>query len=81
MLIDAILERKINNINLVDFSKGYNPKKFYNYLSSFNHIYKDILDALDGGTEEDVKKVLCNYIIAEHYKIEICNYINRVNWL
>ena len=40
-----------------------------------------ILQALDYGTESDVKKALCNYINAGGYNPEICNYINAVEWL
>lgn len=35
---------------------------------------------MDSGSEKDVKKALCNYVMGE-YNPKICNYINKVQWL
>lgn len=74
MIIDLILERK-NGIR-------YNPKDFYNYCMGYmDGIGDDITRAMDYGTETDVKKALCDYIIEQEYNPEICLYVCSVNWL
>ena len=40
-----------------------------------------ITRAMDGGTEEEVKAELCNYILKNGYNTEICKFIQSVNWL
>ena len=77
MIIDEILERKEG--------MPYNSKDFYDYVSYWaetdNDVGTGIARALDGGTEEDVKRELCKYIKEQGYNPEICDYINSVNWL
>ena len=77
MIIDEILERKEG--------MPYNPKDFYDYVSYWAEDDTDvgtgIARALDGGTEEDVKRELCKYIKEQGYNPAICDYINSVNWL
>lgn len=77
MIIDEILERKEG--------MPYNSKEFYDYVSYWaetdNDVGTGIARALDGGTEEDVKRELCKYIKEQGYNPEICDYINSVNWL
>ena len=41
----------------------------------------DIASALDSGTNKDVQKALCQYIIDNDYNRNICKYINSENWL
>ena len=74
MIIDLILDRKGGS--------SYKAKEFYNNVMAYEEgtDYK-ISRALDGGTEEDVRKALCDYIINNEYNPKICNYINRVTWL
>lgn len=76
MIIDLILDRK--------GGQEYNAREFYydvmEYESTFN-FNREISRAMDGGTEQDVKKALCDYVINQHYNSEICYYINSVNWL
>ncbi len=36
---------------------------------------------LDNGTEEQVKKVLCDYVIEYGYSDKITDFINSVNWV
>lgn len=71
MIIDKILDRK-------DGQK-YNDKKFYNEVTEYGNAF--IANALDTGTEQDVKKALCDYIISQDYNPDICNYINSVKWI
>ena len=77
MIIDEILERKEG--------MPYNSKAFYDYISYWaetdNDVGTGIARALDGGTEEDVKRELCKYVKEQGYNPEICDYINSVNWL
>lgn len=75
MIIDEILDRKDG--------ASYNPQDFYDYVSQQLDVLnsKDIATALDSGTEEDVKKALCEYIKLGEYNPAICDYINSVNWL
>jgi hypothetical protein len=76
MIIDLILDRKNGH--------EYNAREFYydvrEYESTFN-FNRGISRAMDGGTEQDVKKALCDYVINQRYNTEICTYINSVNWL
>lgn len=63
----------------------YNAHYFYRecmeYSTIFNGIADEITRALDFGSEKDVKKALCNYIVENDYNVEICDFINSVNWL
>lgn len=74
MIIDLILDRKGGS--------SYKAKEFYDNVMAYEEgtDYK-ISRALDGGTEEDVRKALCDYIIRNDYNPKICNYINKVTWL
>ena len=76
MIIDLILDRKDG--------QEYSSREFYydvmEYESIF-HLNYEISRAMDYGTENDVKKVLCDYVIDQDYNPEICDYINSVNWL
>ena len=74
MIIDLILDRKGGS--------SYKAKEFYDDVMAYEEgtNYK-ISRALDGGTEEDVRKALCDYIINNDYNPKICNYINKVTWL
>ena len=73
MIVDLILDRKDGY--------PYKAKEFYNDVFNYGEIGFDITRAMDGGTEEDVKKALCNYIIDNKYNPSICDYINKVYWL
>ena len=76
MIIYLILDRKDGH--------EYNARDFYcdvmEYESTFN-FNRAISRAMDYGTENDVKKALCDYVINHRYNTEICTYINSVNWL
>ena len=71
MAIDYILDRKDGY--------GYDVKEFYDACMAYEEF--DIARALDGGTEKDVKKALCDYVIYNDYPKSICKYINSENWL
>lgn len=73
MVIDLILDRK-------DGFK-YSPEGFYRDAMEYGEISDEITRAMDAGTEEDVKKALCDYVIANGYNQDICDYINSVTWL
>jgi hypothetical protein len=71
MVVDCILDRKDGS--------PYNPREFYQDMLAYEA--NDISRAMDEGTEEDVKKALCDYIKFNDYNPAICDYINSVNWL
>lgn len=75
MIIDLILDRKDGY--------PYNVRDFYYDVSAYEAEdgHFPISRALDSGTEEDVKRELCNYILENGYNKKICKYINSVNWL
>ena len=82
MIIDLILDRKDALENDV---KNYNAHEFYmecmGYNSTFYGIADGILQAMDEGTEENVKNELCLYILRNGYNSDICDFINSVEWL
>ena len=79
MIIDRILDRK-DNAKDYGFDE-YSPHDFYFDVLVYGRIGDNITIAMDYGTEEDVKKALCDYVIDNEYNPDICNYINSVNWL
>lgn len=97
MIIDLILDRQQDELEIQQgythkqmfngelISLEYSPYKFYSkvleYYSIFPKIAAKILDAMDYGNEEDVKKALCNYIVTQEYNMQICDFINSVNWI
>lgn len=82
MIIDLILDRKDN---LQEGIKNYNARDFYfdcmRYNGIFNGIAGGITRAMDGGTETDIKRELCNYILKNGYNPSICDFIKSVSWL
>ena len=82
MIIDLILDRKDILELEIDI---YNAHDFYIECMEYNNIFEGIADeiikSMDYGTEEEVKKALCNYIINNGYNDEICNFINSVKWI
>lgn len=79
MIIDLILDRKDG--------VEYNPHEFYNKVRKYESYNMSSLPdntisiAMDYGTNEDVKKVLCEYIIEGGYNPKICDYINSQQWI
>ena len=79
MIIDLILDRKYDaEYNGID---TYNAHDFYIDCLGYNHIADGIIKAMDYGSETDVKRELCKYILKNGYNKKICDYINSVNWL
>ena len=60
---------------------AYNAKNFYQHVMDYGEVGFGITAAMDGGTEEDVKRELCKYIIDNEYNPDLCNYINERTWL
>lgn len=88
MIIDLILDRKDGANRAIKDGKLYitpiyNPKQFYNDVSKYAHDLKDyrIPEMLDNGTEEQVKEMLCDYVIEYGYRDKITDFINSVKWL
>ena len=83
MIIDLILDRKDDIEG--GYIDTYNAHDFYMECMGYNSIFYGIADgitrAMDGGTEEEVKAELCNYILRGGYNPEICEFINGVEWL
>lgn len=74
MLIDAILDRR--------GGQEYSPKALYDYLNGWvGGLYDNVCRALDCGDNEDIQRVLCEYIENEGYNMDICEYICSVDWL
>lgn len=73
MIVDRILDRKRWN--------EYDEREFYHDVMSYGKTGWEIARAMDGGTNEDVQRALCKYIINNEYNLEICNYINSQVWV
>jgi len=92
MIIDLILNRK-DGQNLTGNTKGgmvetsgkYNSKQFYNNLMDYYNIFPDIVEpiveAMDNGTEKEVKRELFKYVVDNDYGFEVCGYVVSVDWL
>ena len=83
MIVDLILDRKDNTE--FDGIDSYNAHDFYMECMEYNGIFEGIADgitkAMDYGTEAEVKRELCKYIICNGYNKTICDYINSVKWI
>lgn len=73
MIIDCILDRKDG--------EPYSPETFYKDVFEYGDVGFDITRAMDGGTEQDVKNALKQYIDNQGYAPEIKDYIDSVEWL
>lgn len=84
MIIDLILDRKDNVIG--DYQDTYDAREFYEDCREYAQCFEDetqwkIVDALDGGTNEDVQIALCNYIDECKYNPQIKHFIRAVSWI
>ena len=79
MIIDRIVDR----MELSEyFGKDiYNAYDFYLSIMEYGEVGYYITRAMDVGTEEQVKRALCRYIVDNGYRLSICDYINSVNWI
>lgn len=73
MIVDLILDRKDG--------VEYHAPDFYRNCVCYGDVGEEITRAMDLGTEEDVKKALCQYIDDQEYNPEIKKYIMSVEWL
>ena len=82
MIIDLILDRKDNE---EAFGEDlYSSLDFYYEIRDYEEIFGlngDISKSMDYGTENDVKKALCDYIDKNDYNPEIKEYINSKSWI
>lgn len=67
-------------------SLKYNPREFYmnvcEYINGCGDYYAvQITRAMDCGTEKDIKRELCRYIIDCGYNESIIDYINSRDWI
>lgn len=73
MIIDRILDRYDGS--------DYNAKDFYNEMLAYGGYGTNISRAMDFGSEDDVRKALCDYIDFNQYNRKIKEFINKANWL
>lgn len=78
MIIDLILDRADEKR---EGKESYNPHRFYTDCIRYGSIGDGITRAMDGGTEHDVKRELCSYIVHGDYNLDICNFILSVDWI
>ena len=82
MIIDIILSRYDDERDGIQNS--YDPRKFYRKVmewSDLNPRADLITRAMDGGTEDDVRRELCAYIAANNYNPDIKFWINARTWI
>lgn len=72
MIIDCILDRYDG--------AAYDPKAFYHYCNGYSSYGDKIAAAMDGGTENDIKAAIAEYISGEYNPLIIA-YVYSVNWL
>lgn len=78
MIIDLILDRRDDEARGVN---SYDAADFYRSVVRYGEIGHDITRAMDYGTEDDVRRELCAYVIEQDYNPEICDFINARAWL
>lgn len=81
MLIDTILDRRAAYNDGFADSDIYGYEQFrdmYEYATFFGLDY--LASAIDGGTEDDIRRALCRYI-DEGYNPSIKDFIGKVNWV
>ena len=82
MIIDIILDRYDDERD--GLPHAYDPREFYREVmewSDLNPRADLITRAMDGGTEEDVRRELCAYIDANDYNPDIKFWINGRTWI
>ena len=82
MIVDLILDRRDD---LEEERHRYCARGFYSECMEYSKVFDGIGDgitrAMDNGNEDDVKRELCRYIIDGGYALDICTFINSVDWL
>ena len=82
MIIDIILDRYDDERD--GLPHAYDPREFYWAVMKWSDLnpHADLITrAMDGGTEEDVRRELCAYIDAEDYNPSIKFWINGRTWI
>lgn len=79
MIIDLILDRKDDEQILKD--DKYDAQEFYYNVLQYGEIGHNITYAMDYGANKDVRQALCTYITTNGYNPQICDYINRKEWI
>lgn len=77
MIIDCIIDR-YENEKRGDFE--YNARQFYFDLMGYGRTGDNITRAMDGGTEDDTRRALCDYIDGNGYNPKIKDFINARKW-
>lgn len=83
MIIDIILDRREGAIN---YDAATHLKAIYDYATFFH--MDNLAAAVDGGTEDDVKAALMDYVISggcnpdihHHNFLDLCLFIKAVRW-
>lgn len=83
MIIDIILDRREGAI---DYTAATHLKAIYDYATFFH--MENLAAAVDGGTEDDVKAALMDYVISggcnpdihHHNFLDLCSFIKAVRW-
>ena len=73
MVIDKILDRKEG--------EAYTSRGFYTEMTQYGLRGRAIAGAMDSGTEQDVKRELCDYLRRGDYPTSLIIYVCSVNWL
>ena len=73
MIIDLILDRKDG--------EAYEPKRFYGDCMQYGETGHGITNAMDFGTEAEVKHELTKYVVNQCYSFDVAVYVNSVDWL
>ena len=82
MIIDIILDRYDDERDGVPHA--YDPREFYWEVMKWSDLnpHADLITrAMDGGTEDDVRRELCAYIDANDYNPDIKFWINGRTWI
>ena len=83
MVIDLILDRQHDDA--MGHPDAYDAGDFYRecmeYSAIFDGVADDITRAMDSGTEDDVRRALCDYITLNGYNPRLYDYINSRKWI
>lgn len=78
MIIDLILDRRDG---MRRGENSYKPHDFYFDCLAYGDISAGITQAMDGGTEHDVKRELIKYIVGNNYSLDIIDFILSAWWI
>lgn len=81
VLVDGAEVVEEDGVKFTKIPLEYSAKAFYQQVIMYGEVGHGISEAMDYGTEDDVKRALCKYIEDGGYNMELCNYINERSWL